>query len=114
MANYDRATLFNMPQAYQENETEGQDSMRMSGKQGKKWLATRRKWLKENPPSHEGYYYCYICGRAVPENEITLDHRYARTRRPDLRNELNNLSPCCLRCNTWKGSRNFNERGYEE
>jgi 5-methylcytosine-specific restriction endonuclease McrA len=75
-----------------------------NGKVGKEWLKVRRAWLKANPPNHQGYYVCAICGRWVHESEVEVDHILARTRRPDLRFDHTNLQPAHSRCNTKKGS----------
>lgn len=75
------------------------------GKIGKEWLRVRRKWVKDNPPDHAGYYYCYLCGRAMAQPEMTLDHVVPRSRRPDLRFSGDNLRPCCYTCNNSKGSK---------
>lgn len=80
--------------------------MNKRGKITNKWLKVRKQWMKENPPNHQGYYFCYICYRAVPSNEVTLDHIIPRSRRPDLRFDFSNLAPCCGLCNYKKGSKN--------
>lgn len=69
------------------------------------WLKTRSKWLRENPPNHQGYYECYICGKWVDYSEITLDHIIPRSNRPDLVHDFSNLAPCCYKCNSAKGSK---------
>lgn len=74
-----------------------------------KWKRARTKWLKNNPPSHEGYYYCYLCGVALTMDTVTLDHRKARSRYPGLRYEQTNLSPCCSNCQQLKGSKDLSE-----
>lgn len=79
------------------------------GTVGKQWIKTRKEWFKQNPPDHAGYYYCYICGLALLKTETTLDHKQSRGRNPELRNDLNNLAPCCSPCNTDKGSYNIDE-----
>ena len=79
--------------------------MRKVGKYTKKWLATRRAWIKQNPPDFDGYYYCYLCHKAIKQNEMTLDHIIPRSRRPDLRYDFENLRPCCWECNYKKGSK---------
>lgn len=70
-----------------------------------KWLAFRKKWLLDNPPNHEGYYECYICGRWILAKEVTLDHILPRSRRPDLVLDYSNIRPCCASCNFSKGSK---------
>lgn len=76
--------------------------MKQTGKVGAEWLRVRKEWLKNNPPNHEGYWICAICGKWT--EHIEVDHIKARSRRPDLRYELSNLQPLCHRCNTRKGS----------
>lgn len=70
----------------------------------RKWARTRKSWKKHNPPNHQGYYICYICGKWVNEEEVTLDHIIPRSRDPKLRYRFDNIQPCCLKCNTQKGS----------
>lgn len=77
------------------------------GKKGVKWLSFRKKWLKNHPPNHQGYYTCYICLRQIPAEEITLDHVIPRSRRPDLVFDENNVRPACGQCNTDKGSKTW-------
>lgn len=71
----------------------------------RRWLNTRKRWIKLNPPDHSGYYYCVYCGKGVKVNEMTLDHIEPRSKRPDLRFELSNLAPSCYSCNFEKGSK---------
>lgn len=71
----------------------------------RQWLKTRKLWIKENPPNHEGYYICAIGGDWVPANAMKLDHIIPRSNRPDLRFVLNNLQPTCERHNNQKGSK---------
>lgn len=72
------------------------------GKHGKKWLAFRAQWFIDNPAP---FYICYYCNDHLNRRETTLDHKIPRSRRPDLRYELDNIVPCCWRCNTLKGSK---------
>lgn len=78
--------------------------MRQVGRKGKLWLKTRREWVKLNSPNFQGYYTCHICGRWVHEKDLTLDHVVARSKRPDLVNDLDNLKPAHYVCNSVKGS----------
>ena len=71
------------------------------GKVGKKWLEVRNHWFKLHNTST---YMCYLCGRLMPREETTLDHKLSRGRHPELRYDLNNLAPCCAACNKAKGS----------
>lgn len=75
------------------------------GKNTLAWQMARKKWLKKNLPNHQGYYLCYICHKAVPDYEITLDHVIPRSARPDLKYNFDNLQPCCFSCNSEKGSK---------
>lgn len=81
--------------------------IRPIGKKSVKWLATRRKWLRNHPPNHQGYYICYLCGIRVHKDKVELDHIYSRSRRPDLVYNENNLRPCCHECNQLKGSKSY-------
>jgi len=67
-----------------------------------KWLKTRAKWFKKNPPNHQGYYKCSYCYKWV--KQITLDHIISRSNAPALRHDLANLTPACFKCNADKGS----------
>lgn len=78
--------------------------MKQKGKYGKLWDATRRKWISENPPNHQGYYVCWICGVWVASNAFELDHVESRSRHPERRFDLTNLRPSCHSCNAEKGS----------
>jgi len=69
------------------------------------WVAFRRTWKKKHPPNDEGFYECWLCGKWVLPNEITLDHVIPRSRRPDLVFEETNIKPACWTCNTLKGSK---------
>lgn len=85
-------------------------TIRQQGKHAILWMETRRLWFSLNPPDDGGYYYCYLCGKAMlGQIETTLDHRKSRSRRPDLRYVLSNLAPCCYKCNNLKGSKNDDE-----
>lgn len=79
--------------------------MRRVGKVTKKWLKTRREWIRLNPPNHQNFYECYICRRWVHKDEMELDHIISRTRAPHLRYELSNLTPSHSACNSEKGSK---------
>lgn len=79
--------------------------LQKNGKYGKQWLATRKTWFRKNPPNHEGWYECYICGKWIKPYETTLDHVKSRSRHPELRFVQSNLKPCCYDCNREKGSK---------
>lgn len=83
--------------------------MKKMGKVAKKWVETRHDWIKNNPPKHNGMWACELklsplCLRYMDLDQLTLDHTIARSKRPDLRYDHNNLKPACLPCNTEKGS----------
>jgi 5-methylcytosine-specific restriction endonuclease McrA len=52
-----------------------------------------------------GYYICAIGGDWVRAEEMELDHIISRSRRADLRFDMNNLQPTCHDHNKQKGSR---------
>ena len=88
------------------------------GKEQKRWIATRKEWIKNNPPDYGGYWYCIVGGRALTdklsEQEygallLTLDHNIPRSRAPELRHHLGNLNPMCPYHNSKKGSRSLEE-----
>lgn len=81
--------------------------MRRIGNKTIEWLKLRRKWIKNHPPNHAGYYTCYICGRWISKSEITLDHVKSRSRYPELVFDEANLRSCCMRCNKDKGSKDY-------
>lgn len=45
----------------------------------------------------------------MTRTQLTLDHKLSRSRHPELRFVLSNLVPCCMSCNTDKGSRSSEE-----
>lgn len=79
----------------------------MRNKHYELWKICREEWLIENPPNHQGYYICYICGRWIPAEEITLDHIISRSRAPGKRYDKTNLAPACWSCNGLKGSKSL-------
>lgn len=84
------------------------------GKVHDQWIKARRDFLRLNPPNHEGYYVCYICGVWVLESEITVDHIVSRSRAPHLRYTFSNLAVCCSSCNEAKGSKDIVKQQEEE
>lgn len=75
-------------------------------------MTTRQKWIKQNPPS-DGGWSCFYCGvyttidkdrLDMGANFMVLDHFIPRSNRIDLKNDLSNLVPSCVQCNTKKGS----------
>lgn len=81
--------------------------MKTRGKHANLWQKTRKEWIRLNPPNHQGYYVCWMCGRWVPASEMELDHVQARSRHPERRYDLTNLRPSCHKCNSQKGSTEF-------
>lgn len=84
--------------------------MKKSGKYTKQWLTTRQKWIKDNPPNHQGYWICYLqispeCQKFLTIDTLTLDHMHSRSRHSDERFKQSNLQPCCYPCNELKGSK---------
>lgn len=71
------------------------------GKHYRKWQETRLRWLENNKAP---YYWCHYCHKQMTRSQLTLDHKQARSRNPELRYALKNLVPCCWDCNTRKGS----------
>lgn len=63
------------------------------------WLKARRQWVKSNPPNHQGYWECGICGRWVHEDEMELDHIEKRGSHPEKVFEQENLRPTHPLCN---------------
>ena len=77
-----------------------------SGRIAKQWRSAKELWFKKHP---QGIFHCYYCKCLLKRGEVTLDHFLSRSRRPELRNELSNLVPCCSLCNVRKGSRSGDE-----
>lgn len=73
------------------------------GKRTKEWLRVRKEWVKDNPPDHEGYYVCGLCGRPVHYQEMEVDHVMGR--KGVLLVDKANLQPTHVICNQEKGSR---------
>lgn len=82
--------------------------LRQLGKKGTKWFKFRGKWFDTNEPNEQGFYVCYICGDNLKPWEVTLDHVYSRSSRPDLVFDDRNIEPCCYLCNMDKGSVSYN------
>lgn len=80
--------------------------MKKIGKVTKQWMETRKTWVDNNTDLQ---HICHYCGKPLPSNELTLDHKEARSRRPDLRNVQANLVPACYTCNALKGSLSHDE-----
>lgn len=78
--------------------------IKLHGQHYSMWEHTRNKWFKDNWAES---YECYLCGRYLLPTETTLDHIKPRSSNPELRYEMSNLAPCCMTCNTLKGSQSL-------
>ena len=96
--------------------------LKQAGKYHNRFNQAKRIWYANNPPNHEGYYFCIYCGKPitrVPElleqgvALVTIDHRLSRGDRPDLRYEQSNLAPSCWDCNKSKGSKSIEKGKFE-
>lgn len=74
------------------------------GKVGKATMAATAQWRKDNPPNHQGYYICYICGKWITPEELNVEHTKSKARHPELRTDQSKFKPCCSDCNEKKGS----------
>ena len=83
-------------------------------KQDVKWLATKKRWFKANPPVN-GYYYCHYCNCVLTKEKelndfgveyVTLDHVKNRSHYA-LKYNIANLVPCCQKDNYLKGSMSY-------
>lgn len=79
------------------------------GPQAAAWMEARNEFLQRNPSNHEGYWVCHYCGKWLTIEQLTVDHKDARSRRPDKRTDQSNLVACCKKCNGDKGSRSEEE-----
>lgn len=82
------------------------------GKLGRKWINARNKWVKNNPPNHQGYWKCALrisplCQKWVTIETLTVDHTHGRL--GDLLTDQSNLQASCWPCNELKGSRELQE-----
>src|SRR5213596_3788639 len=75
------------------------------GPKSREWIKIRKAWIKANPPNHEGYYVCGICGMAVHSSDMELDHIDSRSRSPASFADFSNLQPTHKNCNQEKGSK---------
>lgn len=73
------------------------------------WSKTRKRWIKDHPPTHEGYWFCVVGFKALDKDSLTLDHDVSRSRDPSLRHEGENLNPMCGYHNYLKGSKTLEE-----
>lgn len=90
------------------NPLKGKKRIRAIGKVGRQWIATRKEWISKNIPD-SGYWNCTYCGKELHLNTLTLDHKISRSRAPELRYDLDNLTPACYDCNMAKGSKSAEE-----
>lgn len=67
------------------------------------WLRVRREWVKDNPPNHQGYYVCALCGKPLHFSDMEVDHIDGRL--GDRLVDKANLQPTHAWCNRKKGSR---------
>lgn len=84
------------------------------GKVTKAWMDARAKWIADNPPDQQGYWYCYLqihpwCPHRLTLETLTLDHVVARTKDASRRNDQSNLKPACSYCNEMKGSKRLDQ-----
>lgn len=87
-------------------------SINKYGKEAVKWMQTRNEWLQQNPPQSPPWtalagWTCHYCKKFITIEELTLDHKYARSGAPHLRYEQSNLVPCCYADNKRKGSMDY-------
>jgi 5-methylcytosine-specific restriction endonuclease McrA len=73
------------------------------------WKEARDEWIRNNRPSHEGYWYCVVGGGYLTEDTLTLDHDISRSRDPAKRYDQTNLYPMCAKHNGEKGSRSLRQ-----
>ncbi len=58
------------------------------------WAKERKQWFKDHP---RDWYVCHYCSLSLHQNQTTLDHTNNRKHKGD-------IVPCCVWCNTEKGS----------
>lgn len=80
----------------------------------KQRIRTANAWFKANPADENGFWYCYLqisisCPYKLTRRLVTLEHVYAKVRRPDLKYNVRNIKPACPFCNKLKGSRTVQE-----
>ena len=74
-------------------------------RRNKLWLKVRREWIRENPPNHQGFYCCGICGLPVHFSDMEVDHVVGRVGGNLVDKE--NLQPSHTICNRLKGSKKW-------
>ncbi len=79
----------------------------------------RRIFFQNYPPQLKNSYFCSYCGRLIAPAEVTVDHiiPISKAKRNKLTkwilekikiediNDIRNLAPSCLHCNTKKGKK---------
>lgn len=78
--------------------------MKKVGRVGQKLIDQSKQWRQKNPPNHQGYYVCYMCGRWILPEEMNVEHTKSKVRHPELRFDEGKLKPACGDCNEKKGS----------
>lgn len=101
-------TAFNCPRRPRKP-LKAKKRMQPIGKVGKALAKQSRDWRADNPPNHQGYYVCYLCGRWIKPDELNVEHTKSKTRHPELRLDKGNLKPACGFCNKEKGSKDYEE-----
>lgn len=81
-------------------------AMHRIGKVGAAWLEFRLNWIAMHM-NKDGGWPCHYCGTFLTPDILTLDHKTARSKRPDLRLDDDNIVPCCAFDNTRKGSMSY-------
>lgn len=76
------------------------------GPKARAWEKIRKAWIKANPPDHQGYYVCGICGTPVHIDDMELDHIIPRSGSPESFADFSNLQPAHgFPCNQQKASK---------
>lgn len=79
------------------------------GKIGRALSQQSHEWRDENPPNHEGYYICYLCGKWILPEEMNVEHTKSKAHHPGLRFDKGLLRPACGDCNEKKSSLDIDE-----
>lgn len=66
------------------------------------WRTLRNYYLNSIPGN---FYHCTYCKKELKKGEIQIDHIKPRSKFPELRLALSNLTTSCQRCNARKGAR---------
>jgi 5-methylcytosine-specific restriction endonuclease McrA len=81
-------------------------SIKRIGPVARQWIETRQLWIDTHPPKRD-YWDCYLCGKKLTIDTLTIDHMKSRGHHPEYRFDMDNLAPCCWRCNEKKGSKDY-------